>query len=357
MEVLFNEAIHRQPSRCKLSWMATTVSVTNFIPKKQVVGSWDVARVVWRDIAVSFKGAQWGIKANEAVAAEGVKFFRFPLAVTEVSPGGEAARNFVAVGDIVVEINNIPVTSRQDLIEIPGSIQVVSTAIQELLTMGGPCCMRLKRDQSGKRCYNCNSVDIIEVLQRGELVCRTCAVIQGSSGRDTAPSWENDITTCREPEPGTEGDDTHPEACVHIDSICEKLHLDGSVAIHARKELKIFQQAQRVGAIKLKCRPVEALAASCVLVVCRFKNIGRTEKELLAVCTCTKRHLAMVLRGVNRAIALVSKRNVPVSNAQDVIQRFCTNMQLSQQIVKTATHIVQVGDLLPPISRGLTSIY
>jgi hypothetical protein len=77
-----------------------------------------------------------------------------------------------------------------------------------------------------------------------------------------------------------------------------------------------MQEKHKVGGIKLKDKPHEALAASCVLVTCRFKNIGRTEKELLAVCSFTKRQLAMVLRGVNRVICELSNRHVPVSTAK-----------------------------------------
>jgi transcription initiation factor TFIIB len=124
--------------------------------------------------------------------------------------------------------------------------------------------------------------------------------------------------------------------------------------------------------MKLRHRPREALAASCVIVVCRFQKIGRTEKEVLAVCVCTKKHLAVVLRGVTRVICELSKRRMPVSTAkvnhpapmlspialyssedsepciysasQDVIQRFCTNMNIPILVASTASHIVKEID-------------
>jgi transcription initiation factor TFIIIB Brf1 subunit/transcription initiation factor TFIIB len=68
--------------------------------------------------------------------------------------------------------------------------------------------------------------------------------------------------------------------------------------------------------MKLRHRPLDALAASCIIVVCRFQNIGRTEKEILAVCSCTKKQLAVVLRGVNRVVCELSNRRVPVSTAK-----------------------------------------
>jgi hypothetical protein len=98
---------------------------------------------------------------------------------------------------------------------------------------------------------------------------------------------------------------------------------------------------------RLRHRPEEALAASCVLVVCRMKSIGRTEKELLAVCACTKRHLALVLRDVNRVVFELSNQRVPTSNTRDVIERFCANMNISFVVASTAKHIVQVALALP----------
>jgi transcription initiation factor TFIIIB Brf1 subunit/transcription initiation factor TFIIB len=122
------------------------------------------------------------------------------------------------------------------------------------------------------------------------------------------------------------------------------LELDSSVSGNAKQELILFHKINRTRSKKMRYKPLEALAASCILVVCRLQKIGRTEKEVLAVCMCTKRHLAIVLRGVNRAIVEMCNRHVPVSNTKDVIQRFCANLNVSALVVSTATQIVQEID-------------
>jgi transcription initiation factor TFIIIB Brf1 subunit/transcription initiation factor TFIIB len=109
------------------------------------------------------------------------------------------------------------------------------------------------------------------------------------------------------------------ETCVHIDILCNKLELDQSVIVHAKQEVALFHKANNMCGNRLRYRPIEALAASCILVVCRFQKIGRTEKEVLAVCSCTRRHLAMILRNVNRGIMEICKRRVPIVTTGSVL--------------------------------------
>ena len=93
---------------------------------------------------------------------------------------------------------------------------------------------------------------------------------------------------------------------------CELMN---EMVLHPLK-LHYSQEKNKIGGMKLLHRPREALAAACVIVVCRFKHISRTEKEILAVCSCTRKHLAVVLRGVNRVVYELSKRRVPVSTSK-----------------------------------------
>jgi transcription initiation factor TFIIIB Brf1 subunit/transcription initiation factor TFIIB len=317
--------------------MGDTVSFKHFTHKKQC------ARSSWVEITVVLHASTWGIKAGESVGADGKKFFIYPIRVTDVMKEGEGARNGIAVGDIVVEMNSVKVTAIEDLIDLPSMVHKgVSVPIQRMLNTGGTCHMKLMRNNGDMRCTNCSCSDIIEVAERGDLVCQTCAVVVRSSVAFVGMNWENDSTTYVESEDGAEESDTCHQ---HIDTICAKMDLDTSVSNHAKRELILFHKANNAAGGKIRYKPVEALAAACILIVCRFQKNGRTEREVLAVCSCTKKHLAIVLRGVNRAIVEVSKRSViPVSTTKDVIQRFCANINVSPFVVSTASYIVQEID-------------
>jgi transcription initiation factor TFIIIB Brf1 subunit/transcription initiation factor TFIIB len=322
--------------------MAHTVPYGCFVPKKNTLGSWDSSRIIWNEFSRSFSQDVWGIKAHEAVSPDGVRSFVYPLEVTEVVHGEEAYTHGLSKGDIIVEMNSIKVTARKDLLQLPSDQKrSVSMIVQKILMTGGPCEMKIKRgSRCNVLCTECGSSDIEEVVERGDLVCRGCGVVHRSRVVFTGTNWENESTTHIEEEE-MEGEEVTYQ---HIDLICAKLDLDTSVSTQARREVSLFKKTNRAGGMKMRYRPQEALAAACIIVVCKFKNIGRTEKEILAVCTCTKKTLATVLRGVNRSIVELSNRRIPPSTARDVIQRFCTNMKMPQLVAKTALHIVHEID-------------
>jgi hypothetical protein len=300
---------------------------------------------LYEEITVCFQNTLWGIKAREALADDGIRYFTYPLTVTHVIWGGEAFHHGLAVGDMVVEMNSVRVTSsRGDLLDISSQQKGVSPSVQEMLRLGGPCSMKLMRRKRGEmQCSDCQSFDLIEVVERGDLVCRDCATVQRSKLIFNGMSWENESTTFVDrPDPSC--CDHWGETSRYIDDICEKLELGSSISAQAKAEVLLFHKNNGgSGRKKMRYKPFEALAASCVLVVCRFKQIGRTEREVLAVCSCTKRNLALVLRGVNRSIVELSNRRIPCSVPSDVVERFCANMQTSKTVVKTANHVLQVN--------------
>jgi hypothetical protein len=322
------------------------ISFGCFVREEKCIGSWNDGKNQWDDLSIAFASATWGMKANEAVTPDGRRIFVYPLTVTEVVSGGEAERKGVKTGDVVVEMNSTPVRPRGDLrVIVSDQRQPVSDTIQEILVRGGVCEMRIKRRRVTAQCTECGGIEIEEVFHRGDMVCRSCGVVQRSNISFIGSSYENETTTHVElgDETMSEKEQTQEnDTNTHIEAICTKLELNSSIITHAKKEAVLFQKINSERVRKMRYRPLEALAASCVVVVCRLQNIGRTEKEILAVCSCTKKHLALVLKAVNRGIVECSKRHVPTSNTQDVIQRFCTNMQMPALVAKTATHIVKV---------------
>lgn len=302
--------------------------------KENKIGSWDHQRPRWENLSFTLTGQLWGIKANQIVKTESYREFTYPLSVTEVQHGGEAHRVGIMVGDIIVQINSVKVRARVDLIELPNDHEkTVCSEVHQLLVSGGTCGLHVKRNNSKTRCTECSGKNLVEVREEGQLVCQDCGVIAVSRLVTVGSNWENESTTHIDQDVELHGSDD-------VVLLCEKLDLDLSIVTHAKKELRLFyKEKDRKGGIKLRSHPHEALAAACILVACRFRNVGRTEKEVLAVCTCTKRQLAVVQRGLHRVICEISNRRIPTSTPKDVLQRFCTNLRLNSVIVSVAKHI------------------
>jgi hypothetical protein len=115
----------------------TTVPHATFVPKHSVVGSWEAVDT-WERVHVSLEDRLWGMKADETFTVDGNKWFTFPLVVTHVTRGGEAWSRGVLVGDKVIEINSVQVSSRGDLLELErDKKKFVSDTIQDILSLGG----------------------------------------------------------------------------------------------------------------------------------------------------------------------------------------------------------------------------
>lgn len=87
-------------------------------------------------------------------------------------------------------------------------------------------------------------------------------------------------------------------------------------------------------------KPAEALVASCILVACRIKGNARTLKEILAMCSCTKKQLSKVLKGVNRVVADIMMRTSDGNTTIAVIPRFCSYLGVSAHVSVLAVHVV-----------------
>ena len=85
----------------------------------------------------------------------------------------------------------------------------------------------------------------------------------------------------------------------------------------------------------------EALVGAVVLLACRVKNVGRTMKEILPVCSATKKDLGKAMKVVQKLVHETTGIMAPQSNASDVIQRFCSHLKVSQEVVQAAVHIVE----------------
>jgi hypothetical protein len=173
------------------SMVRASIPITDFTRKTLLPTA-----AAWREIDISLSCNLWGVKASEAMGSDGVRFFIYPLTITEVVAGGEGARAGILVGDVVVALNSMQVTTQADLVDLPSEgHKQVSAHIQHLLYAGGPCELKIMRNTRKMWCTNCGSGDVIEVIDRGDLVCQECGVVVRSNIAFVGLNWENESTT------------------------------------------------------------------------------------------------------------------------------------------------------------------
>ena len=79
------------------------VTATTFVPKATVYGSCDPNALEWTEHRVHFMQAKWGFRAIfEEVKPSNLLRFRFPLVITQVDAGSEAADQGLKLGDRIV---------------------------------------------------------------------------------------------------------------------------------------------------------------------------------------------------------------------------------------------------------------
>ena len=179
----------------------------------------------------------------------------------------------------------------------------------------------------------------------GMLVCDSCAIVQPRLPCYEVQSSDDIIDRV------TERSKSSATTCAGIESMCYKLGSDESICGKAKYISDIlYDERQGLPNRVIAHRPREALVASCILVAYRIQGVGRTEKEMLAICSCTKKQLSRVLKAINTLLDYTIGRIAPVSNAVDLIQRFCSHLKVSRVVCTTATHVVREID-----RRGICS--
>jgi transcription initiation factor TFIIB len=241
----------------------------------------------------------------------------------------------------------------------------VSPEIDSILKQGGSCRLNIKRMRKSMSCTECASDDLIEVAERGDLICNNCAVVQrsglaftGGNSLCTMNTYvvETDISILdarvsievmdtgrlnSSKAVAASGMSANYKMYVKIDAMCEKLALNSLVATEAKEELNAFcHEITRAGGMRMTSKPAEALVASCILVACRIKGNARTLKEILAMCSCTKKQLSKVLKGVNRVVADIMMRTSDGNTTIAVIPRFCSYLGVSAHVSVLAVHVV-----------------
>ncbi|CAD5115355.1 DgyrCDS4335 [Dimorphilus gyrociliatus] len=139
-----------------------------------------------------------------------------------------------------------------------------------------------------------------------------------------------------------------------IKTMADRLMLTESLSDRARS---LFKQVHDTRS--LKGRSTNAIASACLYIACRQEEAPRTFKEICAVSTVSRKDVGRVFK----LILKVLETSVEVITTSDFMNRFCSNLSLSNAVQKAATHVAKRAvdtDLVAgrsPISIAAAAIY
>lgn len=109
----------------------------------------------------------------------------------------------------------------------------------------------------------------------------------------------------------------------------------------------------------LKGRSNDAIASACLYIACRQEGVPRTFKEICAISRVSKKEIGRCFKLILKAL----ETSVDLITTGDFMSRFCSNLNLSPQIHRTASHIARKAvdlDIVPgrsPISVAAAAIF
>ncbi|GAA5804583.1 cyclin-like protein [Helicostylum pulchrum] len=235
---------------------------------------------------------------------------------------------------------------------------------------------------------------IIEEFASGDLVCGDCGLVLGDRIIDTRSEWRtfaNDegddpsrvgaaanplldgnqldtVISRRDGGSGTskdlnkiQGRSTSAKgernlvlAYKEIGAMCDSISLSKIVTDTAKQLYKRVEDEKL-----LRGKSSDAIIAACIFIACRQEKVGRTFREICALTRVPKKEIGRCYKTLQCKL----QTNTTVMNSEDLMLRFCSNLQLPNYVQKAGIDLVkrakEVGTLAgkSPISVAAACIY
>ncbi|KAK9235517.1 cyclin-like protein [Lipomyces kononenkoae] len=262
-------------------------------------------------------------------------------------------------------------------------------------------------------CPDCKEIppNLVENFSDGDMVCGSCGLVLGDRIIDTRSEWRtfaNDDQGNDDPSrvgealnPLLDGNqlDTMISYGAPGSNIGRELNRAQNKAVHDKKDnelqaayAKISQMCERYSLPrvvqdtakdiykkvkdnrKLKGKSQESIEAAAIFIACRQSGVGRTFKEICLLTSVPKKEIGKVFKiidgillelGAPTNLAGPGDREYQAmsTNAEDLLNRFCSHLGLSSQVASGAQYIARraakEGILAgrSPISIAAATIY
>lgn len=223
-------------------------------------------------------------------------------------------------------------------------------------------------------CPECKSqpANIIEEFASGDLVCGDCGLVLGDRIIDTRSEWRTfandegddpsrvgqaanpllegsqldtiigrrdggtgvakDLNKVHGRATAIKGERNLVQAYKEISSMCEAISLSKLVSDTAKQLYKRVDDEKL-----LRGKTAEAIIAACIFIACRQQNVPRTFREICALTRVPKNEIGRVFKLLSAKL----QTDATVMNSEDLMYRFCSNLQIPPLVQKTGVEIVR----------------
>lgn len=243
--------------------------------------------------------------------------------------------------------------------------------------------------RSSISCPSHPEAHLIEDSHAGDMICSVCALVVGDRVVDVGSEWrtfsdsasdpsrvgaaenpllDNDLsTTIGRSTNGVEYHNRNGMSSTNralmlayrdINEIADRVGLPKTITDEAASFYKRIHEQKR-----LKSRPRVAVASACIYVACRLQSAARSFKELSSISGVQTRDIAKCYKHICRMLKTPSQELHVHVDSGDFMSRFCSNLSLSVEVQKIATHIAamakekSITDGRNPTSIAAAAIY
>lgn len=136
--------------------------------------------------------------------------------------------------------------------------------------------------------------------------------------------------------------------------MCDSISLSKIVSDTAKQLYKRVEDEKL-----LRGKSSDAVIAACIFIACRQEKVGRTFREICALTRVPKKEIGRCYKSLQAKL----QTNTTIMNSEDLMLRFCSNLQLPNYVQKAGIDIVkrakELGTLAgkSPISVAAACIY
>lgn len=238
------------------------------------------------------------------------------------------------------------------------------------------------------RCESHPDAVLVEDHRAGDLICSQCGLVIGDRIVDVGSEWRtfandteskdmcrvgaaedptmdgNDLTTTIGTATGNAGfdangkpiyrnkfsensnDKTKRKANKEIKEMAERLSADQSIISSAQH---IFHNVHKNRIIK--GRSTNAIIAACMFIACRQQSVPRTFKEISAVTSSSTKDIGRCYKIIRKSLVSNTNANgLSTSSTSDLIDRFCSKLNLPKEVRKLSEFIVNKLTDIPTLT-------
>ncbi|KAI9025320.1 cyclin-like protein [Phycomyces nitens] len=235
---------------------------------------------------------------------------------------------------------------------------------------------------------------IVEEFASGDLVCGECGLVLGDRIIDTRSEWRTfandegddpsrvgaaanplldgnqldtiisridggtgaarDLNRVHGRATAVRGERNLVQIYKEISAMCDSISLSKLVSDTAKQLYKRVEDEKL-----LRGKSSDAIVAACIFIACRQENVGRTYREICALTRVTKKEIGRCYKALQSKL----QTNTTIMNSEDLMSRFCSNLQLPNYVQKSGVDLVkrakELGTLAgkSPISVAAACIY